>query len=77
MNGDIVKGEIVMGVGGGRMGNHGTSEIRLSQAESSGRSNELTEGMVTVEVGSLVQNLTSRIEKELSCIENSKNPQAA
>ncbi len=64
-------------LGGRRMGNHGFSEIRLSQPESSGCSNELTEGMVTIEVGSLAQNLTTRIEKELSCIKNSKNPQAA
>ncbi len=44
----------------------------IVRTESSGCSNEFTEGMAAIEVGSLVQNLTTGIEKELSCIENRK-----
>ncbi len=46
------------------MGNHGTSANSTPDAESSWRLNELTEGTVTIGVGSLFQYLTTRIEKE-------------
>ncbi len=45
------------------MGNHGTSANSTPDAESSWRLNELTEGAVTIGVGSLFQYLTTRIEK--------------
>ncbi len=47
-----------------RMGNHGTSVNSSSHAESSWRLNELTKGVITIEVGSLVQYFVTHIEKD-------------
>ncbi len=46
------------------MGNHGISAKTFLHTESSWRLNELTEGAVTIEVGSLFHNFTTRIEKD-------------
>ncbi len=44
--------------------NHGTSVNNSSHVESGWRLNELTEGVVKIEVGSLFQNFTIRIKKD-------------
>ncbi len=46
------------------MENHRTSANKSSQAEFSWRLNESTEGAVTIEVESLAQKFTTRIEKD-------------
>ncbi len=46
------------------MGNHGTSANSSSYAESRWRLKKLTEGAITIEVGSLFQNFANRIEKD-------------
>ncbi len=46
------------------MGNHGTSANSSSNAESSWCLNEMTEGAVTIEVGSLFQYFTTRSKKD-------------
>ncbi len=56
--GDNIKG------GMGWLANYGASETKSSHAEPSCRLNGLTEGTVSIEKGSLVQNLTTCIEKD-------------
>ncbi len=48
------------------MGNHGTSANSSAHAESSWCLNELREEKVTIEMGNLFQNFTTRIEKALT-----------
>ncbi len=65
INGDNVKVGCVIGVGSDRsMGNQGTSASSSSRAESSWCLNEMTEGAITIEVGSLFQYFTTRFEKD-------------
>ncbi len=50
--------------GNKRTGNYGTSANSSSHAKSSWRLKEVTEGLVTVEVGSLFQYFTTSVEKD-------------
>ncbi len=52
------------------MANHGASANSYSHAESSWHLNEFTEGAVAIEVGSLFQYFTTRIEKDDRLIVN-------
>ncbi len=53
-----------MGGGEGGLGNRGTSANKSSHVESRWCLSELTEGAVTIEVVSLFQDFTTRIEKD-------------
>ncbi len=57
---------VQIGGGGGnrRMGSHGASANKSSQADSSRRSNELTKGVVKIAVMILFQNGTTHIQKD-------------
>ncbi len=63
--GIMSKGIVQLGRGGNRrMAHYGTSANSSSHADSSWRLKELTEGTVTIGVGSLFQYFTTRVKKD-------------